>query len=59
MIESTKGFPKLLAKISGFDGSYIRFSGSVSLEIYDDSTLIEHAEDDAIWELMYFGKNLD
>ena len=59
MIESTKGVPRLLAKITGFDGSYIRFSGSVSLEIFEDNTLLEYVEDDAIWELMYFGKNLD
>ncbi len=59
MIESTRGIPKLIAKITGFDGSYIRFTGDVSLEAYKDNILTDHIEDNAIWELMYFGKNLE
>ena len=59
MIESTRGIPKLIAKITGFDGSYIRFTGGVSLEVYENNILTDHIEDNAIWELMYFGKNLE
>ena len=59
MIESIRGIPRLFAKIAGFDGSYIRFSGVVSLEVYENNILTDHIEDNAIWELMYFGKNLE
>lgn len=56
MIESTSGFQKLLAKMMGFDGSYIRFTGDVSMEVYENNILQESVKDNAIWELMYFGK---
>lgn len=56
MIESTRGIQKLFAKIMGFDGSYIRFTGGVSLEVYQNNQLVDSLKDNAIWELMYFGK---
>lgn len=59
MIESTKGFPRLIAKLSGFDGAYIRFTGEVSLEVYEKHNLIDQQQENAIWELMYFRKNLE
>jgi len=59
MIESTRGFPKFIAKLTGFDGSYIRFTGDVSLEVYKDNILTDQLEDNAIWELMYFRKNME
>jgi len=59
MIESTTGIPKFIAKITGFDGSYIRFTGGVSLEIYEKDSQVEIIEDSAIWELMYFRKNME
>jgi len=59
MIESTRGFPKFIAKLTGFDGSYIRFTGDVSLEVFEDNILKDQKENNAIWELMYFRKNME
>lgn len=56
MIESTSGVQKFFAKMTGFNGSYIRFAGDVSLEVYDKDILVDQLNDKAIWELMYFGK---
>jgi predicted secreted hydrolase len=56
MIESTNGFQKFLAKIMGFDGAYVRFAGEASIEVFENNSLTEQIHDNAIWELMYFGK---
>ncbi len=45
--------------MTGFDGAYIRFTGEVSLEIYENHNLIDQQQEKAIWELMYFRKNLE
>lgn len=49
-------FPKrTLAKLMGVDSAYLRFSGTVTIEKYQDGQLVERHEDPALWELMYFG----
>jgi len=60
MIDDVKGVVRLLAKLSGFDGAYHRFTGTATLEKFDGEaqgeTPIEKFEAPAIWELMYFGR---
>jgi predicted secreted hydrolase len=55
-VDALKGPKKLAAMISGFDGAYLRFVGEVRIERYEGETLAESYVDDALWELMYFGK---
>lgn len=55
-IEKLNGISRLLAKLIRFDGSYLRFAGQVTLEIYEKGQLVETITDSsAVWELMYFG----
>ena len=47
----------LLAKMIGFDGGYLRFEGTATIEKLEDGKIIEKVSDPAVWELMYFGKS--
>ncbi|MDR3292757.1 MAG: hypothetical protein LBT20_01475 [Clostridiales bacterium] len=58
MIDQIKGIVKLAAKIIGFSGAYHRFFGGVTVEAFEDGVLKESVTGEAIWELMYFGKNI-
>jgi len=55
LIESLSGAKKLAARLMGFNGAYLRFSGTLSIDHVQGSELIERHEADALWELMYFG----
>ena len=44
-----------LAKLVGFDGGYLRFEGTATIEKIEDGKIIECVSDPAVWELMYFG----
>ena len=44
------------AKLVGFDGADLRFVGELRVEHYAGQDLLENHVDDALWELMYFGK---
>ncbi|NYE93937.1 hypothetical protein FHU41_000158 [Psychromicrobium silvestre] len=55
MIDDVHGPKRVLAKLARFDGAYLRFSGELSIKHFRDSELIEEYQDEAIWELMYFG----
>jgi hypothetical protein len=47
---------KLAARLAGFDGAYLRFAGELRIEHYKGDHLVDSHTDDALWELMYFGK---
>jgi hypothetical protein len=47
---------RLVARLIGFDGAYHRFTGKVTLEMFERDVCVERRDDFAIWELMYFGK---
>ena len=52
------GFAKLIAKLIGFEGSYLRFEGSATIEKLEQGKVVESVtEEAAVWELMYFGKS--
>lgn len=43
--------------LTGFDGAYFRFGGTVRLKVYKNDNLVEeYTNTNSIWELMYFGK---
>jgi hypothetical protein len=56
MIESLKGFRRGLARLDGFDGAYMRFTGQVTVEHIGVDTTPETVTAPGLWELMYFGK---
>jgi hypothetical protein len=55
-IDELKGPKKTAAWLIGFDGAYLRFAGELRIEHYKGEQLVESHTDDALWELMYFGK---
>jgi hypothetical protein len=55
-IDDLSGLKKLVARLARFDGAYLRFAGELRIERYRGEQLVESHEDDALWELMYFGK---
>ncbi len=55
-IDNLKGPKKVAARLAGFDGAYLRFAGELRIEQYTGEQLVESHTNDALWELMYFGK---
>ncbi len=53
--DTVTGFKRALARLAHIDGAYLRFSGLVMVEKYEDGKLVEQASDPGIWELMYLG----
>jgi hypothetical protein len=56
LIEEVSGVKHLLARLAHFDGSYLRFTGTVQLEHLVGNRTTEDVSDPGIWELMYFGR---
>jgi len=57
-IDLLPGIVRVAAKLVGFEGSYLRFEGSATIERMEDGVSVERVtEDAAVWELMYFGKS--
>lgn len=48
---------KLAKLLTGFNGVYVRITGTAKLDIYTGNEVTEnYSNDKSIWELMYFGK---
>ena len=46
-----------MAKLIGFEGSYLRFEGNATVEHFENDAVVESVtEDSAVLERMYFGK---
>ena len=56
MIDSIRGIKHLAARLAHFDGAYLRFAGDLEVSHHRGSEPIETYRDEAIWELMYFGR---
>lgn len=54
-VNSLSGMKRLAAKLIGFDGGYLRFEGTATIEKLEDGRVVESVSDPAVWELMYFG----
>jgi CrtC N-terminal lipocalin domain len=59
MVDTIKGLKHIAAKLAHFDGAYLRFIGEIEISRYRGDELVETHQDDAIWELMYFGHARD
>jgi hypothetical protein len=55
-IDHLHGPKKAAARLVGFDGAYLRFAGELRIERHKGEELVESHLDNALWELMYFGK---
>ena len=55
MINQLQGPKRVLARLAGFDGAYLRFTGDMRVERWRGGVMTEQFQDKAIWELMYFG----
>lgn len=55
-IDDLHGPKKVAAKLIGFDGAYLRFTGELRIEHRHADSLVDSYTDSAIWELMYLGK---
>jgi hypothetical protein len=55
LVESIGGVRGMLARLVGFDGAFLRFTGDLTLARYGGVTLAEEQHAEAIWEEMYFG----
>lgn len=58
MINHLSGKMLEIAEQNHFDGAYLRFTGTVRLEVIEDGKVIEQYEQPALWEEMYPGANL-
>jgi hypothetical protein len=47
---------RLAAKLAGINPAYLRFTGQVTLQRFDGAEAVETIEQEALWELMYFGR---
>jgi hypothetical protein len=55
-VDLLTGFKRFLARFAGFDGAYLRFGGTATLERFEAGRVVETvSQDSAVWELMYFG----
>jgi hypothetical protein len=59
MIDNIRGFKHVAARLAHFDGAYLRFAGDLEVSHHRGSEHIETHKDEAIWELMYFGRARD
>jgi CrtC N-terminal lipocalin domain len=55
LIETIHGIQRFLARLIGFDGKFLRFTGHLTIDHYEGEKLVASERDEAIWELMYFG----
>ncbi|MEJ3744034.1 hydroxyneurosporene dehydrogenase [Actinomycetes bacterium KLBMP 9797] len=56
LIDDLTGLTKIAARLVGFDGAYLRFAGQMAVTVSHAGREVERFTDDAIWDLMYFGK---
>ena len=56
LADSLKGFKRIAARLAHFDGAYLRFAGDIEISHHRSGELVESYQDEAIWELMYFGR---
>ena len=56
LIDTLHGPKKVAARLVGFDGAYLRFTGELRIEHRRSDAVVDSYTDSAIWELMYLGK---
>ncbi|WP_322027946.1 hypothetical protein [Burkholderia sp. BCC1977] len=58
MVDRLPCLKRCIAKLIGFDGAYHRFLGELRIEHFEGDRLVEVQTNDAVWELMYLGRNM-
>jgi predicted secreted hydrolase len=56
-VDEMSGWRRIAAHLIRFDGAYLRFVGNLTVERWTGTQLVESFSDEAIWELMYFGRS--
>jgi hypothetical protein len=57
LADKLHGIRYVLAKLAGFNGAYLRFTGEATLERFDGDRIVETVKEQAaVWELMYLGR---
>jgi hypothetical protein len=56
-LDDVHGLKHLVARLVGFDGAYLRLTGELAVQRSTAGRVVETRTDEAIWELMYFGKD--
>ena len=56
MVDELPPVRRLLARLARFDGAYLRFAGPITVTVRRAGAVVEEFTDEAIWELMYFGR---
>ncbi len=55
-LDTLPPFKRALARVIGFNGAYLRFTGTATLEKFSSARVVEKIETTALWELMYLGR---
>lgn len=55
-VDDLHGLQYLLARLVGFDGAYLRFTGELTVQESEGGQVVATERAEAIWEEMYFGK---
>jgi predicted secreted hydrolase len=58
-VDEMRGWRSLAARLIRFDGAYLRFAGDLTIEHWHNGRIVDSFSDEAIWEIMYFGRNRD
>jgi hypothetical protein len=58
LVDEMTGWKKAAARLAGFDGAILRFTGPMTVTVYRAGAEIERHTDPAIWDLVYLGRNL-
>lgn len=57
LIEALPPVLRFFAGLAGFDAAYLRFTGDVSVEVFEGETRVDaQTNSAALWELMYLGR---
>jgi hypothetical protein len=54
-LDNMPWWKRLAAKLAGFSPAYLRFTGEITLQRFLGTEAVETFEEEALWELMYFG----
>jgi len=57
-LDLTTGAAKLVGELIRYPGGYLRFSALVSLDCYQGDEVVEHYEDEGVFEQMYFARQI-
>jgi hypothetical protein len=57
-LDLTTGLQKVAAELIRYPGGYLRFSALVSLDCYEGDEVVEHYEDEGVFEQMYFARHI-